>query len=304
MNEALFSITFKGEALKNGDIDVNDLAPALLALGDLMQLVNSTVNSDKAKASVKIRATAKGSFWIQFALQQEALSFLDFAFQHKEQVAAAKELVDLIFKIGAGITTGVATTGGGLFFLLKWLKGRKPDKIDQTDNNVSIHIGDNNFITEKTVIELAENEAIRRQAKKFTDILKKKGIEYITSQIEEEQPLVITREDVSSFEIPIVPDEIEIEDEERTMTLQIISLSFKEDNKWRLTDGLEPFSAAIEDVSFLNKIASNEISFAKNDYLLCRVREIQSQTSNGLKKERIIIEVLEHRPGARQLRLF
>ena len=99
-------------------------------------------------------------------------------------------------------------------------------------------------------------------------------------------------------------EEEEIEDETRKMTLQIISLSFKEDNKWRLTDGAEPFTADIEDVDFLNKIANDEISFGKNDYLICEVRERQSMTSKGLKKERTVMKVIEHKPAARQLRLM
>ena len=90
----------------------------------------------------------------------------------------------------------------------------------------------------------------------------------------------------------------------REMNLQIISLSFKEENKWRFTDGLEPFTASIEHVDFLNKIANNEISFSKNDYLKCMVREKQSQTAKGLKLERTIVEVIKHTPSARQLKLI
>jgi hypothetical protein len=75
------------------------------------------------------------------------------------------------------------------------------------------------------------------------------------------------------------------------MTLQIISLSFKEDNKWKVSDGMEPFSVTIEDAGFLNRIAKGEETFSKNDYLVCVVRERQFQTNKGLRKERAIIAV-------------
>ena len=88
------------------------------------------------------------------------------------------------------------------------------------------------------------------------------------------------------------------------MNLQIISLTFKEDNKWKVTDGLEPFNVAIEDEEFLRKINNNEIAFSKNDYLVCEVRERQYQTNKGLRKERSIIKVIEHKPSPQQLKLF
>ena len=121
-------------------------------------------------------------------------------------------------------------------------------------------------------------------------------------QIKSGEKLVISKEELSYFDIP---DREEIlEDKQRSMTLQIISLSFKEDNKWRVTDGLEPFSVTIEDSDFLKKIANDEISFSKNDYLVCDVHERQFQTDKGLRMERAIIRVTEHRPGFKQLKLL
>ncbi|ASY57460.1 hypothetical protein [Sinorhizobium sp. CCBAU 05631] len=88
------------------------------------------------------------------------------------------------------------------------------------------------------------------------------------------------------------------------MNLQIVPLSFKDDNKWRVTDGGEPFSVSIEDAEFLKQVANSEISFSKGDYLVCDVRERQTITSNGLKKDRAIIAVKAHRPAARQMKLL
>ena len=71
-----------------------------------------------------------------------------------------------------------------------------------------------------------------------------------------------------------------------------------------MTDGAEPFTTGIEDIDFLKKIANDEIAFGKNDYLVCDVRERQLSTPKGLKKERTIIKVIEHKPAARQLKLM
>jgi hypothetical protein len=88
------------------------------------------------------------------------------------------------------------------------------------------------------------------------------------------------------------------------MVLQVVSLSFKEDNKWRVTDGGDTFTVSIEDIEFLNKIAKSEIAFSKNDYLTCKVRVIQMKTPKGLKIERSIVEMLKHTPAAQQLKLM
>ena len=184
--------------------------------------------------------------------------------------------------------------------------GKKPDDIEEKGGDVILHIGDNHFITNKNTIRLAEDIAVREQAKNLVSVLQREGIESISATHGENPELRLDRRDIRSFEIPETEEEEEEEllDEERRMNLQIISLTFKEDNKWRFTDGAEPFNASIEDVEFLNKIATNQVSFAKNDYLVCDVREHQVRTSKGLKKERIITRVVEHKPAPRQLRLM
>lgn len=306
MSEAHFKLKFHGPAIENGEIDVNDLAPALLAVGSLIQAANATINGNKAEASVKVRATAEGSFEVAFSLVQTLLesakTILDFAQTNKDSIAAADGLVDLIFKVGGGI----GATGGGLLLLLKWLGGKKPEQLEEKAGDIILHIGDNHFTTNKNTIRLAEDIAVREQAKNLVSVLHREGIESISATHGENQELRIERSDIRSFEIPETEEEEEEEllDEERRMNLQIISLTFKEDNKWRFTDGAEPFNASIEDVEFLNKIATNQVSFAKNDYLVCDVREHQVRTSKGLKKERIIIRVVEHKPAPRQLRLM
>jgi len=304
MSEANFSLIFRGTAVENGQIDVQDFAPALLAVGELLQSANEVVNGDKAKVAVKVRATAVACFEVDLTIWQEIIeSIFTYAQTHKDGIEAANGLADLVFKIGGAVVGGATVAGGGLFALLKWMKGRKPARIEEKDGDVIVHIGDTYFITNPQTIQLAESATVRTQARKLVSSLENEGIDSISARQPGSEELVIERNDIPSFDVP-ENDEEELEDETRKMTLQIISLSFKEDNKWRLTDGAEPFTADIEDVDFLNKIANDEISFGKNDYLICNVRERQTVTAKGLKKERTIIKVIEHKPAARQLRLM
>ena len=44
MSTSHFGIAFEGPAFDDGEIDVRDLAPALLALGDVIQAANHALN--------------------------------------------------------------------------------------------------------------------------------------------------------------------------------------------------------------------------------------------------------------------
>lgn len=48
MSKIAFQLRYDGPALSEHGMDVGDLAPALLALGDLIKRANATVNGDAA----------------------------------------------------------------------------------------------------------------------------------------------------------------------------------------------------------------------------------------------------------------
>lgn len=305
MNDDNLTLIFDGSGVEKGEIDVQDLAPALLALGDLVQSANNAINGNQAKISVCVRATAEGSFEVDLALIQfladTTKSILDFAAANKDGIAAAHELSDLIFKT---VFIPLGAVGGGLIALLKFLKGRKPERIEEspTSDDIIIHIGDTFFITNRRTIQLAENLEVRAHARKALASLSKDGIDKISIRRHGKETLEVNKSELRYFDVPEAEEKVQ--DEERSMTLQIISLSFKEDNKWKVTDGLEPFAVTIEDTDFLNKIANNAVSFSKNDYLVCDVRERQFKSNKGLRKERAIIKVKEHQPAPKQFKLL
>lgn len=303
MSDARFTLIFEGPAVDNGEIDVRDLAPSLLSLGELLQAANAAINGERASVAVKLHATRAGSFEVDMTMVQslaaQAGLLLDQLAGHRDSLAAAKDLADIIFKVGAG----AAAIGGGFFALIKWLKNRKPDRIEERGGDTIIHIGDTYFVTNARAVALAENLEVREQAKKLVSVLRSDGIDRLSTKTDGER-LTISKQEADYFEIPVGDDET-LEDAKREMYLQIDSLSFKEGNKWKVTDGGEPFYAVIEDAEFLNRIAKGEVSFSKTDHLHCMVHERQVRTIRGqLRKERTIVKVLEHKPGARQLKLL
>lgn len=285
MQEANLKIVFEGSAVEDGTMDVNYLAPALLSFCNLIQEINTATNGDRAKVSARVKATARGSFEVDLSFWQSL-------------VESAKALFDYGGEIST--VTNLTILTGGVFKLILFLKGKKPDKIEHKDDDVEIVLNGETFVTSEKVLRLCENLQVRESAKKSVEVLQKQGMSSLRIKSDAQQPVEITKNDVDYFNIP--SHESEIENLVRKMTLQIISLSFKEDNKWRVTDG-EQFNVTIKDIDFLHRISNDEISFSKGDYLICEVEEIQFKTTSGLRKERTILKVLEHQKAPKQLML-
>ena len=256
-----FKLSFSGLAVENGEIDVNELAPALLAFGDLIQISNRAVNGESSKMTVKVKATSHGSFEVLLTVIQDTSflihiqELLDFAKNNKEGIESASNLVDLLFNTGkvvTGVAGAVTVTSIGLFKLLQFLKGKNSDKIEHNDDKtVQFHVGDNVFITHHYVYQLATNPQVREASEKAIKPLKSEGIDNLSININDNtQTLNIQKQDIQYFTVPSnTQDEIVI-DEIRKMTLSIISLTFKEENKWRFSNGEATFTAPIEDIDF------------------------------------------------------
>ncbi len=109
-----FRIGFDGPSVDNGEIDVADLAPPLLALGEFFEAANRALNKDRADVKLKVKATEKGSFVALLALDVSFMAdILDAVAAHPERVTAADDLMDLVIK-GGSIVGG--TIGGTIGF--------------------------------------------------------------------------------------------------------------------------------------------------------------------------------------------
>ena len=90
MSSAAFSIAFEGEPFNDGEIDIRDLAPALLALGDVVQSANKALNGDRADARLKVRATKDSCFEAFLNLDVNWITdMLDVVAAHHDRMTAA-----------------------------------------------------------------------------------------------------------------------------------------------------------------------------------------------------------------------
>ena len=295
MNKAAFKILFKGPAVDDFSIDARDLAPALLAAGGLFEEANRVLNGERASVHLRVRAHTPGSFGVELELVQPLIQQAIDLFTGPSVTAVA----NIIQLVG-----GVGGASGGLFWLIKKLRGKKPDTIiDQKNGMVKITHGKTELEIPSDLVKLYFDYNVRKASENLSKPLETSGIISISIVDESERGEVIEKDDVSSFVVP-EPEDEQIIEKEGKAAFSIISLSFKEDNKWRLHDGNTSMLVAIKDADFLGRVDRNLIAFSKGDILICDVITRQYQTAKGLSTEHEVIKVLEHKPAARQLKLF
>ena len=303
MDETSLSLVFSGPAVRSGQIDVRDLAPSLLALEEMIQAANKEINGpDSDRICVKAQASAEGSYELVLVLQSiaaEVSPLLNITVENLELSVSVGELVDLLFEVRD--VTGIAVAGGGLWALLKFLKGRKPKKIEIKGDDAHVHIGDNYFITPGKTVRLSESPNVRKKARKAVDALSHEGIDQIGIRRKGHSDLEIAEMEMDYFD-HIAVDE-KLDETTHRMSLQIINLSFRENNKWLVASEEKKLKVSIEDAEFLNKISKNEIAFSKGDLFECMVRERRSRTRTSATSEYSIVKVISHKPAAKQMRL-
>jgi hypothetical protein len=291
-----FKISYDGDALREHTMDVRDLAPALLSLGQLFEESNRVLNDTKVSVKLQIRAHEAGSFEISFQLIQSIASQLS-NFLNNDFVTSAINLKELILMGSGGF--------GGLYFLVKKLKGKRPEKISpsNTKGMVTIKHEGISFEVPSELLKLYQDVAVRTAIQKTLQPLQKEGVDVF--QIKEDKTVIerIEKKDYEYFIVPTIENE-KITETEQTVAFSIVSLAFKEENKWRLWDGSNTLNVLIRDNEFLGKVENNNISFSKGDILICQLKTIQWQTPEGLKMEHEIIKVVEHKTAAQQLKLF
>lgn len=293
-----FTVSYDGEALQNNQMDVRDLGPALLSLGQLFDEANQVLNGDKTSVKIHVKALKPGSFGIEFLVDQNIVGQIT-GFLTGDVVTSALALKELLL-IGGGIAGGFT---GGLIWLIKKLKGKKPDKVtDLKNGNVRLDFEGETFEVPLKLLRLYQDIGVRTATRKILKPLESKGIDSFSVKEKEKEILRVEKEFLSCFDVPEIEDEILFESV-HDAAYSIISLAFKDDNKWRLHDGNSTISVTIKDEDFLKKVDDNQVSFSKGDVLLCRVSTVQYRSDSGLKSEYTVLKINEHRKGARQIQL-
>lgn len=286
-----FSIRYDGPALAEHRMDVRELAPALIALSDLLELANKAAYPDAGEIRVSVNGDFKGgSFGVDLVAVQTVAQQMVALLAGQTATAAANL---------AGIIAGIGLVGGGLIAVVRWLKGRRPSEVRFQDNRVVfvLRTETTEEVLEADVLtgRLYQTRVVRQALVKVLRPLARDGIDVFMAGMDRKVTALVHNHELPWFETSAADPDIVSDSVATGVLLQVESAVFKDGNKWRVHDGDKPFHVEISDESFRRRVETGLERFGKGDILVVDLRRIQSLTDSGLRTDWQVVRVHEHR---------
>jgi hypothetical protein len=301
MAETSFEVKYEGEALRDGRMPVRDLAPALLALGQLFTEASQLLYPENEPVSLEIEATKEGSFEVGLVLHAAGMAW--------DQIST-----NPLGSAGALLIFKEAIIGGNkdisLFGLVKWLHGKlvKAEEPGSEPGEVILVLEDGSKITVPLeVAALNRDPQIRKKLRQVVEPLRREGVDSLEIRTDDKPTVELNEEDVPAFEVPeLEPAEV-ISQQEVDVFLDVLSPDLEKggNRKWRFGGLGGNFMADIEDAGFMEKVAQREATFGVGDQIHAKVQIVQKRDpgTNKIRDERRVLEVLEVINAPEQLSL-
>ena len=293
MSANAFSLVYDGPPVAEGTIDARDLAPALLALADLIDEAAPVVDPELPRLSLRVRPDFReGSFEVYLELANLYSKFVSlFSGPDAQAWASFLQIIGI---------AGVA----GVLQLIQRARGRKPTKITiERKESVTVTFeGDAPFEVDARVWKLFQNPRARLAIEKMLAPLIERGFDLFKIKNNGEDSLVVTEAEAANFKAPTEHEnETQSEFEARVV---IVSPSFNAGNKWRVSDGSRTLYVSIRDQAFERAVQQGTEVFRKGDTLYVTLQTTQWVEGGKLMAEHAIAKVHRHDPGSPQQKLL
>jgi len=281
-------------------MDVSQLASSLLALGKLIENADAIRTGVPGRVKVRVKSDVKrGSFDVGIAVHwMDGLKDAAIAWAMTPEGAGTLAILGLL---GFNVKDTAVAGGKGVIQAVRWLRGRRVARqVVLQDGNTTLIAEDGEQLeVDPIVARMVDEPSIRQPLEKFTEPLREDGVEEIRF---EEKPGV-SLERIDSAEAPSFTASAGADPSSSDTfraTYQIKRLFFDRGRKWRLSNGAQTIQAEIVDEEFWRRVNASDVSFSKEDYLVCTVRMDQWLSPSGLRTEYVIVRVEDHIPAARQ----
>lgn len=296
---ATICVAYTGEAVNDGTMDVNELAPALLALSKFIGEANQILNNDTSTVEVRVSAHfERGSFEMEFELVRTLTQQIKLLFGETNY-----SLHDVLTALGL-----IATLSGcNVLEIYRFLRGKQPNKVEKVnDNTVRVILEEESREVSIGSWRLFRADKIKKHVAGIVQPLKKEGVEAIEFRDAENKNVVerITEDESEYFSAPAQGEEIQEFISEQQLMLKILNVNFERGLKWRFDDGDAKFYADIKDEKFLNAIEDGRISFGSGDGIIATVETRQQHVKGEITKTtKSVTKVLRINRRAEQIEL-
>jgi hypothetical protein len=295
-----FRLTYDGPALIAHEMHPRDLAPALIAMSDLLDAAARALYGDDVKVDVHIKGPFKsGSFNIDFVAGVQWLKSVRDYLSGQGASAIAN---------ATAILTAVGIIGRGLFSLLKWLRCRPISHVEslgadsQGFETVRVHVEEDTYEIRRQALDLLTHAAVRTALERVIKPLEENGVDIFALGTEGYLNVIIRGDERAYFVAP-TDEEVLVIDDVRDLMFSVVSCTGADAETWRLSNGEVTMGSKVSDQAFLDAMAADKVTLLKDDVLVCRTRVRQWKGQAGIRTEYEVVQVNRHLRANRQIPL-
>jgi hypothetical protein len=307
-NRKRFQVAYVGDDDSNHSMDVEALAPALLAFGKLIRAANAELNQNRTTMKVLVDSEFEHKcFLITFDTLQTVLDTVK-DFLNDEGVKKAGDVLQKIGVLGGTVATGV-------FGYLRWRNGRKVESVQEVKDSpgavvIKLEGTGHTLQLGKDVLRLAQNpdvlEAVEGTLTPIRDHKEARAIEFR----KDDKPVSVYRkEDIDAIlasceDSGAVEPPEDVEEPTKTVTAVLYAHGPVFDVKapnWRFMYKRKPIYADIKETNIAKDAVKRGGSFM-NDRYKVKMDITPAATDDGTPHYKII-EVLEFTPAEQQINM-